>query len=408
MNAFSWPVLLFVLIFYVLARYVLRPDQRHTLMTVGAVIFIFLQDAPVALMRFLYLAITAMVLIFGWKAGQWTEKRRGEMTKGFWAGCIGFILAPLVLFKFVQAVVPTHLIEVAMATRGNMNIGALAPLGISYFTFRALAYLIEIRKGSIEPVGFWRYLNYVAFWPTYMAGPIERPGAFLSQTAEDGKITDEDVRIGVFRILEGLFKKLVVGGIFYQICKPFILLQGVKLSHLESWSCWQLWACLTAYYLYLYCDFAGYSDVAIGAARIFGYRIMENFNWPILATNVADFWRRWHISLTGWITDYVYIGLGGNRQGLSKAAKNTVIAMLLVGIWHGLNIHFALWGVYHAIWLNIYRRYRKERKQDRPKTWWRTGLAWFITFQIINLGWVLFLFRPRVAIAVFMKLFMLS
>ncbi|MHA1568927.1 MAG: MBOAT family O-acyltransferase [Alphaproteobacteria bacterium] len=409
MNAISWTIAIFVLVFFLVARYVFRPAQRHGLMTAGAVAFIFLQNPPGLIMRFAFILLTFIILLVGWQMGKVIARRPEERKRGGLRLGIIFLLAPLVIFKLVQAVIPTHLLEMMTSARGNFELGSFAPLGISYFTFRALAYLIEIRRGNVEPVGWWRYLNYVAFWPTFMAGPIERPGTFLEQTSHEVAITNEDVRVGMVRIMSGLVKKLILGGLFYQTAKPFMFLRSGNLKNFDEWTTWQVWISLTAYYLYLYCDFAGYTDIAIGAARMFGYRIMENFRWPILATNVADFWRRWHISLTSWLRDYVYFHLGGSRKGLDKAARYTVVAMVLIGLWHGLTIHFALWGLYHAIFLNIYRRYRKEwRKKERPKVWWRTGLAWLVTFQIINLGWVLFLFRPRVAFAVYMKLFGLS
>ncbi|MCZ7587226.1 MAG: hypothetical protein M5R36_29945 [Deltaproteobacteria bacterium] len=184
-----------------------------------------------------------------------------------------------------------------------------------------------------------------------MAGPIERPAAFL-RTNKHPDSTDRGRRArrpDPHRVRD--FQKLILAVLIYQITAPYLLLAGVPDARaaLALWKPWQLWMCVTAYYFYLYLDFAGYSDVAIGLSRMFGYRIMENFRWPLLATNVADFWRRWHISLTGWITDYVYIGLGGNRRGLRLAARNTMIAMILVGLWHGLSPHFVLWGAYHGV-----------------------------------------------------------
>ncbi|HPQ67642.1 MAG TPA: MBOAT family O-acyltransferase [bacterium] len=408
MNYISWLVAAFALTFLLLARYFVAPENRGRLMTAGAILFILLQDPPHPLLRILFLLTTFAMLLIGWAAGNFLGRQTDKNGKFPFAFVVTLLLSPLVIFKLVQAIVPTHFLNIVFATRGNIDIGSLAPLGISYFTFRTLAYLIEIRRGTLQPVSFGPYLNYVAFWPTFMAGPIERPQAFLSQLGHEKPIDAEDLRVGVFRILEGLFKKLVLGSMFYHFTKPFLLLQGASVHRLDEWQAWQLWCCLIAYYLYLYCDFAGYSDIAIGVSRLFGYKIMENFRWPLLATNVADYWRRWHISLTGWIRDYVYYPLGGNRRGMRRASWNSIIAMVLVGVWHGLSVHYALFGVYHGVLLNLYRHYRKRWRKGPPSTSKAAKFAaWLGTFILIDLGFVLFLFKPRLALEIYLRLFML-
>jgi alginate O-acetyltransferase complex protein AlgI len=412
MNTISWYFAVFVLAAWLLVRYVVPARHRHGVMTAGAVYFVVMQSSPLALLRLLFIVLTFLILAIGWRFGRrLAQTPEADRTAALKRGVI-WLLSPLVLFKLIQTILPVRYLDMIFSQRGHVDLGSLAPLGISYFTFRALAYLIEIRRGALEPVGWWRYVNYVAFWPTLPAGPIERPAAFLSQTAAPTTPTVEDLRVGFLRLVAGLGKKLALGAFFYQLAKPYLLMQGgaARLYSPSDWPVWQLWLCLHAYYFYLYFDFAGYSDIAIGVARLFGYRILENFRWPILATNVADFWRRWHMSLTGWITDYVYVPLGGNRAGLKAAAHNTIIAMVLVGVWHGFNPHFAVWGLYHAAWLILYRQYRKKwaKPAAGPKPWWRRAAAWFVTFEIVNLGWVLFVFKVKTALAVYARLFFLS
>jgi alginate O-acetyltransferase complex protein AlgI len=410
MNLFSWLTLIFTLLVLGLARYFINPEKRMGLLSIASMIFICMQTAPHYMLRTAFILLTFVLLLIGWRLGKSVASAPPEKKRrSLWFGSIS-LLSPLVLFKIIQAIIPPQLIEnVLTAKGGNLELGSLAPMGISYFTFRAIAYLIEIRKETIAPVGWWRYLNYVAFWPTVMAGPIERPKPFFEQDEAPRRATPEDISIGLARICSGLFKKMVLGSFFYQLALPYILLpSGDMRVVLAEWKTWELWFCAHFYYLYLYMDFAGYSDAAIGVARLFGYRIMENFRWPILATNVADFWRRWHISLTGWITDYVYIPLGGNRLGLRRAALNSVVAMALVGIWHGLSGHYALWGLYHAVFLIAYRQYRMKYGKGAKKSPLRTALSWFITFEIINLGWVLFIFSSKQALAVYAKMFFLK
>ncbi len=404
MNLFTLDAMLFALFFLILFR-VFKPAWRPGLMLVSAVLFVFSQDAAHSVLRPAFILITAAILYAGWAMGRKIHTADEAYKTRLVKIGAALMLLPLFLFKLIFIVVPPHLLETILVWRDQDSIGMLAPLGISYFTFRGIAYLIEIRKGNLEPVGWWPYVHYLLFWPTLMAGPIERPQAFFAQSGKVLQPTAEDVRVGMTRIFTGIFKKLVMAEFFYTLVKPYIQMASAPSMELNKWPVWYLWICVHAYYLYLYCDFAGYSDMAVGLARVFGYRIMENFKWPILATNVADFWRRWHISLTSWITDYVYIGLGGNRRGPQIASRNTFIAMLMVGLWHGLTPHFALWGLYHAFFLNINRKMRRTGQDAPPeKTRAQKLLAWFITFEIINLGWVLFIFSVKRSLAIYLRL----
>ncbi|MCZ7583691.1 MAG: hypothetical protein M5R36_10365 [Deltaproteobacteria bacterium] len=214
---------------------------------------------------------------------------------------------------------------------------------------------------------------------------------------------------GLFRIAAGAFKALVLGAALGKMAEPIM---GIEtnvdgIANFLRISVGGLWLSLFAYGFHIYLNFSGYSDIAIGLARLHGYTIMENFRWPYLATNIGDFWRRWHISLTGWVTDYVYIPLGGNRRGTRIATINTFIAMILVGVWHGLSMHFVWWGAYQALLLVIYRQWRthwhkKSKLRDIPG--WRY-MAWALTFFFFNLGWVLFVLPLDPAINVYLKLF---
>jgi alginate O-acetyltransferase complex protein AlgI len=224
----------------------------------------------------------------------------------------------------------------------------------------------------------------------------------------------EDLVEGLARVIIGFGKKTVVASLFFNVARPYLELGADFNAGFDRFTTPYLWLCVTAYYLYLYLDFSAYSDLAIGASRMMGFKIMENFRWPILATNVSDFWQRWHISLTSWVTDYIYIPLGGNRHGLFAAARYSLIAMITIGAWHGMNLHFIAWGFYHAIFLILYRQWRKSWKEKWfPKglpgpNWLQTGLAWFVTFQVINLGWVLFNFKIGQSLRIWLKLFWLS
>ncbi len=236
MNMFSIQVLKFVVVAYFLCRFALKPRWRHGFMTIGAAIFIAMQSTPHFALSMLFVLITLMVFAFAWIMGRRIDEAPEDRKARRLKHGIILLVVPLFFFKLTQVVVPPHLISNILAISGNIEMSALAPLGISYFSFRSMAYLIEIRKGNIRPVGFWQLLNYVAFWPTFMAGPIERPGPFFRQTRLLEKLNDEDLRVGVTRILFGLVKKMIFGDFFYQIASPYLLMSAKPVGALGEWS----------------------------------------------------------------------------------------------------------------------------------------------------------------------------
>jgi alginate O-acetyltransferase complex protein AlgI len=261
------------------------------------------------------------------------------------------------------------------------------PLGISFFVFEYIHYLIEVFRGTFAPVSFRNLALFAMFFPTLICGPIKRYQQFHPEEA--GRRFDAAaVSEGLRRILVGLAKKTLVADTVAPLCAPIFAAP-------HRYDALYLWLGVYGYAMQIYFDFSGYSDIAIGSARLFGYRVPENFDYPYLQPNIARFWRAWHMSLTSWITDYVYIPLGGNRRGESRAAWNRLVSMTLCGLWHGAALHFAVWGLYHGLALNAYRLWQRVRE--------RTGIApsaegtvvgrvfgTLVTFHIVCLGWVLF------------------
>lgn len=275
----------------------------------------------------------------------------------------------------------------------------LGPLGMSYFVFRMISYLVDVAQGKHEPGNAWAIAGYALFFPTLPAGPIERYEAFAPQVAAGAGPTLEDLRAGALRIAAGLFKKVVL--------TDFLLEWAKLMRESQTYGAGWMWVALYAYTLYIYVDFSGYSDMAVGVARLFGIRIRENFNWPYLRTNIAEFWRHWHMSLTAFITEYIYYPLGGNRKGLTRAGVNTLIAMGLCGMWHGAGWHFIAWGLYHGAGLTVYRVWRKLRETygwHRPKSKARKALAWAVTFHFVALGWALFYMSLGEALRLYLAL----
>lgn len=411
MMLFSPGVILAIIVIFAFWRLVVPQRYRAPFMTAVCAVFILTQGAPAASVRFFYLGVTLYILLMGHRAGKFLSGKPAADTKGYLRNRVILILLPLIFFKLLGAVFPTSLVRNLGMTRPELDLRFLAPLGISYLCFRVIAYLIEVRRGSIKPEPFHRYFFYVTFWPTLLAGPIERPGDFFPQVGRGPRPRRErreDLAVGVSRVAVGAVKTLLLGGIFSRMAAPILGLgTQAGAGSFFTISVGGLWLSVVAYYFHIYFDFSGYSDIAIGLARIFGYRIRENFDWPILAGNIADFWRRWHISLTGWIRDYVYFPLGGSRHGRKNAVRNTFVAMILVGLWHGLALHYFLFGAYHALLLVIYRQWRKEWRSrwGIPKNGFTALVGWLLTFIAINLGWVIFVLPAREAFFVYMKLF---
>lgn len=265
----------------------------------------------------------------------------------------------------------------------------LLPLAISFFTFEFIHYLADAHQGKIERHSLIEFMAFIMFFPTMIAGPIKRFQGFVPQI-QNARFAWGHLQAGSTRILIGSAKKIMVADSMDLWIQPLLSQQSVSQS-----SPGVLAVALLAYSLKIYLDFSGYSDIAIGSARLFGIEVPENFNWPYLRANIALFWRNWHISLTQWITDYVFIPLGGSRAGHWLTVRNLLIAMAVSGIWHGAAWHFVFWGLYHGLLLAIQRTYREYIKPHLPwlERWPRTYQAsmTLLTFVLVTIGWGLFI-----------------
>lgn len=276
----------------------------------------------------------------------------------------------------------------------------VAPLGVSYFTFKMLHYVIDAYRGKLAPHAAGDFLAYIFFYPILVSGPIERFQPFYAQLINNVKW--DYFYEGLPRILIGLFKKIVLAD---------SLALTAALLHQQDLSAWQYWLASFSYTLQLYFDFSGYSDMAIGIARLFGIKVMENFNWPYLAKDPSDFWKRWHMSLTGWFRDYVFIPLGGSRGSLSTTIRNTLIVMAITGLWHGAQWHFVFWGMYHALGLIAVRLYRRFllpgllRWVPGLDSKLSYGLSVLLTFNFVNIGWIFFACDARQSLYVLSRMF---
>jgi alginate O-acetyltransferase complex protein AlgI len=266
---------------------------------------------------------------------------------------------------------------------GNVPFIEMAlPVAISFLTFHALSYIIDVYDRTLKPTtSLVDILLYVSFFPHLIAGPIVRAAKFLAQTTHRSAQSEIRLAASVFLILSGLFKKVIIAN---YLATDFV--DGVFRAPAD-YSSLDLLLGMYAYAIQIYCDFSAYTDIAIGVANLLGYQFPENFNQPYRALSVQDFWRRWHITLSTWLRDYLYIRLGGNRGGRIRTYVNVMITMLLGGLWHGASWNFVVWGGLHGAALVVERAFGLT---GAPRTRLRAALAWVITFHFVCLTWVFF------------------
>ncbi len=300
-----------------------------------------------------------------------------------------YYLGVLSLFKYYDFAVDTALTVLGMAgihpTVAHLHL--VLPFGISFFTFETMSYTIDVYRRELEPARrYLDYLLFVAFFPHLVAGPIVRPRQMLPQLAAP-PVADPDMQArGLWLIATGLTKKIAIGDTLS------VNLVGRAFGNPERFSSVELLVAVYAYAIQIYCDFSGYTDVAIGSALLFGYRLPENFNAPYLARNLQDFWHRWHISLSSWLRDYLYVPLGGSRRGTLRTYVNLMITMLLGGLWHGASWNFVIWGALHGAGLAATRMWQRARKVEEPhdESLGVRVLGTFLTFQFVCVAWVFF------------------
>ncbi len=252
----------------------------------------------------------------------------------------------------------------------------IMPLGISYYSFKIISFLADVYKEKITyNVSFLEYATYVSFFPQIVCGPISRTDEIIGQLKKDCKITQEKILIGFELIISGTFKKFVIA----ERLADYTKLIFENPTSYPALACW-----LAAFFftIQIYCDFAGYSEIAIGICNLLGFKCKANFNIPYFSRSIKEFWNRWHISLSSWLRDYVYIPLGGNRCGEFRKNLNVLITFLVSGIWHGSGLSFICWGIYHGI-LNIIPVKKANKK-------WISCLQIVGTFLCVMFGWIIF------------------
>lgn len=266
----------------------------------------------------------------------------------------------------------------------SLSLKIILPVGISFYTFQALSYSIDVYRGNIKPTkDIIAFFAFISFFPQLVAGPIERATNLLPQFLQKRTFSYEQGVDGMRQILWGLFKKIVIA----DNCAMYVDQVWARYDT-QSGSTLLLAAILFTFKIYG--DFSGYSEIAIGTAKLFGIKLMRNFNNPYFSRDVAEFWRRWHISLTTWFRDYVYIPLGGNRRGFLRTIFNTFVVFLICGFWHGANWTYLVWGLYNVLlFLPLILLDKSKRYKDVPLVWKQLPQM-LLTFVLVTIGWIIF------------------
>jgi len=371
--------LFFALVLLLLAA--LRPTAGKWLLVIASYAFYACWDV-----RFVFL-LGASTLA-NWAFGLWIDRNAGMARKRALIVAIVFNLVTLGVFKYFNFFADTlawllHLDSHTLALR------IVLPVGISFFTFEGIAYATDVyRRDLVAKRSALDFALFISFFPHLIAGPIIRPTNFFPQVGKLLALSNEDARWGLREILKGLFKKVALSNFYAPIADAYF--------HAGQWNGAGVpaWVGVLAFSMQIYFDFSGYTDIARGCARLLGYRFPSNFERPYLATDIADFWRRWHISLSSWLRDYLYIPLGGNRHGELRTSTNLMIVMGLGGLWHGASWNFAAWGLYHGTLLVLHRYWRKlattsgiigavDHVALKP--------VWIaLTFLLVTVGWIPF------------------
>lgn len=343
-----------------------------------------------------YLPVMILVITTGWLGGQWIARWR-TWTGTIWrqVAVMGLLLLPLLFFKYWDWIAENiELIGILSGFGWELpRVAMRLPVGISFFTFQALAYVVDVsrmaRKGEDGAEhDLWRFTTFQTFFPQLVAGPIVRREELLPQLVSLPPLARDQVGAGVYRICRGMAKKVLIADTLRVAMVDPVFQDPDRFTGPE------MMVALYAYTLVIYCDFSGYTDIAIGSARFFGIELPENFDRPYKATTVAAFWRRWHITLSNWVRDYIYFPLGGARSGATwKTYRNLIATMLIIGVWHGASWNFVVYGLLHGVASAVNRYFRKKNGtpiEGGATTALGWAWRWALTFHFVVLARILF------------------
>jgi D-alanyl-lipoteichoic acid acyltransferase DltB (MBOAT superfamily) len=327
-----------------------------------------------------YLVILCFSILLDYYVAQWIyQSNNPSFRKLLLIISISCNLILLGYFKYTNLILSSFY---SILGQSFKPLDIFLPIGISFYTFQTISYIVDVYRKEIKPTkNLLDYTFYMSFFPHLVAGPIVRARDFLPQIYQKLEIKNEQIQEGLWMILKGFIKKAIIADYIAQY-------NDLVFGSVKSYSGFENLMGLYGYALQIYCDFSGYSDMAIGFALIMGYRLLPNFNSPYVSLNITEFWRRWHISLSHWLRDYVYIPQGGNRKGLFWQNVFLLNTMLIGGLWHGADWKFVLWGAIHGIALIFHKLFQQYVKIKVNMFF--DVFSWFITFHLVAFLWVYF------------------
>jgi alginate O-acetyltransferase complex protein AlgI len=346
-------------------------QMKHIILLIASYVFYGWWDYRFCLLMFLLTAVA-------WFCAKGIDKGKNKTPYVVFGVAVPLLV--LGFFKYFNFFISSF--EDLFGLQSSHTLSIILPVGISFYTFQSMSYTIDVLRGKIKSASFINVALYVSFFPQLVAGPIVKASDFMPQLEVDHKLTLSDLSQGIQIFVIGLFKKLVIAD------NLSVFVDDVFAKPLAFSSLTVILA-IVSYSIQIYCDFSGYSDMAIGAAKCLGYNFLPNFNMPYVSKNVTEFWKRWHISLSTWLQEYLYIPLGGNRKGKVRQYINLMITMILGGLWHGANYTFVLWGLLHGIALCVHKLFMQCRKNKKSSV---VGslLSMAVTYVFVCICWVFF------------------
>ncbi|MCH5218493.1 MAG: MBOAT family protein [Muribaculaceae bacterium] len=371
-SGFFWFLFILFLPVYILLK---GSRAKMVLFVVGFSLYFYYKSS--GLFFLMLMATSAIDWIISW--GIFRERRRGRRLGLMWLS-IAISLSILGYFKYANF----FLWNWNAMVEGNFQpLDIILPVGISFYTFQSISYVVDVYKRRITPARSWfDYLFFLSFFPALVAGPIVRADYFLPQLRKNVMPTSAMIWAGLWLVIIGIAKKAVIADYIAQY-------NDLVFDNPAVYTGVQALMGVLGYTMQIYCDFSGYSDMAIGLALIMGFRLGINFDSPYRSRNLTEFWRRWHISLSSWLRDYLYIPLGGNRKGTLRTYVNNFLTMLIGGLWHGAAWKFVFWGAMHGVGLAVHKACRPwlVRIPDNALT---VFCGWLLTFVYVSLLWVFF------------------
>lgn len=369
---FSSFVFLLVFLPIVLILYYLCPAKLRNVILLFASLIFYAWGEPV------YVLIMLFSTVFDYTNGRLIEKFKSQDRNGAAKGVLIVDmcgnLAILGFFKYTDFILGTIN---SLSGAGISLLKIALPIGISFYTFQTMSYTIDVYRGVVPAQkNILNFATYVVLFPQLIAGPIVQYKT-IGKELESRKVTVDDFAQGAFRFTVGFAKKVILANSIYGVWTSISQSQNISMA--------TAWLGAIAFTFNIYFDFSGYSDMAIGLGRMFGFHFLENFNYPYMANSVTDFWRRWHISLSSWFKEYVYIPLGGNRKGMGMQIRNILIVWALTGLWHGASWNFVLWGLYYGLLLMLEKLFLLKGLNKCPAL-----IRHIYTMFIVVIGWTIF------------------